>query len=83
MILAFVLGPLLEENLQRALVLSNGDATTFLTNPISALFLAIALALVGPYHLSIAEARAGGSLAGHRPVTEWTPQACRPTSWGR
>lgn len=46
LILAFVLGPLLEENLQRALVLSNGDATTFLTNPISALFLAIALALV-------------------------------------
>ena len=46
LILAFVLGPLLEENLQRALVLSNGDVTTFLTNPISALFLAIALALV-------------------------------------
>jgi TctA family transporter len=47
MILAFVLGPLMEENLRRALLISRGDATVFLTRPISAGFLiATALLLV-------------------------------------
>jgi TctA family transporter len=36
LLLAFVLGPLMEENLRRALVFSRGDATTFVTRPISA-----------------------------------------------
>ncbi|MGZ5169657.1 MAG: tripartite tricarboxylate transporter permease, partial [Burkholderiales bacterium] len=31
----FVLGPLMEENLRRALLISRGDATVFLTRPIS------------------------------------------------
>jgi len=39
MILAFVLGPLMEENLRRALLISRGDATVFLTRPISLGFL--------------------------------------------
>ncbi len=47
LILAFVLGPLMEENLRRALLISRGDATVFLTRPISAGFLiATALFLV-------------------------------------
>jgi TctA family transporter len=35
LILGFVLGPLMEENLRRALLLSRGDPTVFLTRPIS------------------------------------------------
>jgi len=39
MILAFVLGPLMEENLRRALLISRGDPTVFVTRPISLGFL--------------------------------------------
>jgi TctA family transporter len=42
LLLGFVLGPLLEENLRRAMILSRGDPTTFMTRPISATLLAIA-----------------------------------------
>jgi TctA family transporter len=44
LLLGFVLGPLLEENLRRALIISRGDASVFLTRPISAAFLALAVA---------------------------------------
>jgi putative tricarboxylic transport membrane protein len=43
--LGVVLGPLMEENLRRAMLLARGDPTVFLTRPISAGFL-IAAALV-------------------------------------
>ncbi len=36
LILGFILGPLMEENLRRAMLLSRGDPMTFLTKPISA-----------------------------------------------
>jgi len=36
LVLAFVLGPLMEENLRRAMLIARGDATVFLTRPISA-----------------------------------------------
>ncbi len=46
-VLAFVLGPLMEKNLRRAMVLARGDATVVLTRPISAgLIAAAALLLV-------------------------------------
>ena len=35
LMLGFVLGPMMEENLRRAMLLSRGDPTTFLTRPIS------------------------------------------------
>jgi len=41
LILGFVLGPMMEENLRRALLLSRGDPTVFLTQPISLGFLII------------------------------------------
>jgi TctA family transporter len=46
LLLGFVLGPLMEENLRRALLLSRGDATVFLTRPLSLALLLAALALV-------------------------------------
>jgi putative tricarboxylic transport membrane protein len=42
MLLGFVLGKLMEENLRRALLMSRGDLTTFVDKPISAALLAIA-----------------------------------------
>ncbi|MER9024479.1 tripartite tricarboxylate transporter permease [Mesorhizobium sp. M0815] len=46
LLLGFVLGPLLEENLRRAMILSRGDPGTFVTRPISASLLLIALAVL-------------------------------------
>jgi TctA family transporter len=37
MILGFILGPLMEENLRRAMLLSRGDALVFFQKPISGL----------------------------------------------
>jgi TctA family transporter len=45
MLLGFVLGPLMEENLRRALLISRGDPTVFFTRPISLGFM-IATALI-------------------------------------
>jgi TctA family transporter len=38
-ILGFVLGPMVEENFRRALLLSRGDLSIFVTRPISAGFM--------------------------------------------
>src|ERR671931_260847 len=46
MILGFVLGPLMEENLRRALLISRGDPIVFVTEPISLAFLIASLLLL-------------------------------------
>ena len=47
LLLGFILGPMMEENLRRALLLSRGDWTAFLTRPLSAgLLIAAALMIV-------------------------------------
>ena len=46
LLLGFILGPMLEENLRRALLLARGDAMTFVERPISAILLAIAFILL-------------------------------------
>ena len=46
LLLGFILGPMMEENLRRALLLSRGDWTTFATRPLSAGLLLAALALL-------------------------------------
>ena len=47
LMLGFILGPMLEENLRRAMLLSRGDPLTFVTNPISAgMLIASAILLV-------------------------------------
>ncbi len=46
LLLGFILGPTLEENLRRALLISRGDPMIFLTRPISAAFLAAAVLLL-------------------------------------
>ena len=47
LLLGFVLGPMMEENLRRALLLSRGDPMVFLTRPISLTLLIISVILVG------------------------------------
>jgi hypothetical protein len=47
LVLAFVLGPMLENNLRKALILSQGDLMTFVQRPISAVCLVLAV-LIGP-----------------------------------
>lgn len=57
-VLGFILGPMLEEHLRRAMLISGGDPTVFLTRPISAVLLAIAaVALVVVSRPSIAKRR--------------------------
>jgi putative tricarboxylic transport membrane protein len=46
MLLGYVLGPLMEENLRRAMLIARGDPMTFLYRPISATLLAIAVFLL-------------------------------------
>ncbi len=46
MLLGFVLGPLMEENLRRAMLIARGDVTVFFTRPISAGLLLLAAMLL-------------------------------------
>lgn len=46
LLLGFILGPMLEENLRRSMLLSRGDFMVFLDRPVSAGFLAMSLLLL-------------------------------------
>jgi putative tricarboxylic transport membrane protein len=46
LLLGFVLGPMMEENLRRAMLLSRGDPTVFFTRPLSAVMLGMAALLL-------------------------------------
>ena len=46
MLLGFILGPLIEENMRRALLISHGDASVFVERPISATFLVLTVVLI-------------------------------------
>jgi len=51
LILGFILGPLLEENLRRSLLLSQGNPSIFVERPISATFLALILVMLALFLL--------------------------------
>jgi putative tricarboxylic transport membrane protein len=46
LMLGFVLGPMIEENFRRAMVLSKGDFSVFITRPISAVLLVVTAVLI-------------------------------------
>ena len=46
LLLGFILGPMMEENLRRAMLLSRGDPTVFFTRPLSLTMLIMAAALL-------------------------------------
>ncbi|EKF18554.1 tricarboxylate transport membrane protein TctA [Nitratireductor pacificus pht-3B] len=52
LLMGFVLGPLMEENLRRALVMSRGDAAVFVESPISAVILGLTVLIVLAMSLS-------------------------------
>ncbi len=58
-IIGFILGPMAETNLRRGLMLSDGSFMGFLTNPISAVFLFLALASVAWHLFSALRSRKG------------------------
>jgi TctA family transporter len=46
LLLGFVLGPMMEENLRRALMISKGDPSVFVTRPVSAILLVLSALLL-------------------------------------
>jgi TctA family transporter len=63
MLLGFVLGPVLEENLRRALQVADGDPTVFITRPISLMFI-IATGLILMVMVLPAVRRVRGNITG-------------------
>jgi putative tricarboxylic transport membrane protein len=57
MVLGFILGPMMEENLRRAMMISFGDPTVFVTRPLSAAFLAAAMLLLAAIALPALRAK--------------------------
>ena len=51
LILGMILGPILEENLRRSMILSRGDPTVFFTRPLSLSILVLTVALVALFSL--------------------------------
>jgi len=63
LVLAFVLGPMLENNLRKSLILSHGEFTIFFDRPISAICLVLAAAaLLAPLLPGLGRRRAGVAL---------------------
>jgi len=46
MLLGFVLGPMMEEHLRRAMLMSKGDPSVFVTRPLSLTFMIITIAIL-------------------------------------
>ena len=46
LLMGFILGPMMEENLRRAMLLSRGNPTVFFTHPISLVVLVLAASLL-------------------------------------
>jgi putative tricarboxylic transport membrane protein len=59
LLLGFILGPMMEENLRRALLLSRGDWSAFVTRPLSAGLLLTSLAMVVVVMLPAIRSRRG------------------------
>jgi putative tricarboxylic transport membrane protein len=84
MILGYVLGPLMEENLRRAMLIARGDATVFMTRPISAVLLVIsAILLVLAVLPAIRGKRDEVFTEYHRTqLRRFSPRACGSTPGG-
>ena len=67
MLLGFVLGPLMEENLRRALLISRGDPTVFFTRPISLGFMIATVLIIVVMVLPAVKARSARRSPTSRP----------------
>jgi putative tricarboxylic transport membrane protein len=76
-LLGYVLGPLVEENFRRALLLSRGDMLVFFQRPISASFMTVCILLILAQLFfglrATLRKRAGGGLVPTLPTTHGTP----------
>jgi TctA family transporter len=61
LLLGYVLGPLLEENLRRALLISRGDPTVFFTRPISLAFMIATLLILVVMVVPVARGKRHGT----------------------
>jgi TctA family transporter len=68
LLLGVVLGPMLEENLRRALQVSRGDPMIFLTRPISLAIVLMTVALLVVFTLPAIHRRFAGNAAGAEPA---------------
>ena len=78
LMLGFILGPMLEENFRRAMLLSRGDFSTFVTRPISGtLFGVIGLIVVaaGVLHAQQPQEGRAGPCTGRVRVSPTAPDA--------
>lgn len=57
LLLAFILGPMLEEHLRRAMLVSNGDPSVFVTRPISLALLLLASAMIAVFTMPMIRRR--------------------------
>jgi TctA family transporter len=73
LIIAMILGPILEENLRRAMLISRGDPTVFIRRPISAAFLLLTAALIVTYVLPALRRTAGKQALGAEVRSEAGP----------
>jgi len=84
LVLGFILGPTLEDNLRRALVISRGSPSIFITSPISLAFLLVSVGLLGLYTVPALQGwlrrRSSAHLQGGRPIETGTTQARSPGS---
>ena len=55
LLLGLILGPMMEENFRRAMILQRGDVSRFLENPLTVAFLAVTMVLV--FYMAFAEVR--------------------------
>ena len=63
-VLGLILGPLIEQQLRRSLAISQGDWTVFVTHPVSAVLLLVALAFVASPIISSLRRRKSQSAVG-------------------
>ena len=93
MLLGFILGPLMEEYLRRALIIGRGDWTVFVTNPISATMLVLAVVAMAFVLMPairkkrdeafVEEALIDGSRVSTSPVRRRRKRGAPPGSWLR
>lgn len=70
MLLGYILGPMIEENLRRSLLISRGDFAVFVERPISATFLALSVLLLAWVMVSSLRARPPHAAGPERAETE-------------
>lgn len=80
LMLGFILGPMLEENFRRAMLLSRGSFTVFVTRPISATLFGVILVLFIAQLVLMLRARGASRAGGPVPASGSGTIAARPES---